>query len=112
MLSKNRVDVILGLCYTIGLGIIFTLCQIYEYLNASFQINDGIFGTTFYMTTGFHGLHVLIGTIFLSVMLYRQTLYHFTATHHVGLEGAIWYWHFVDVVWLFLYAFMYVWTYY
>jgi heme/copper-type cytochrome/quinol oxidase subunit 3 len=110
VLEGNRKDVIEGLGYTIILGILFTLCQAYEYINATFQINDGIFGTTFYVTTGFHGMHVLIGTIFLAVMFYRQCKYHFTQSHHVGLEGAIWYWHFVDVVWLFLFVFMYLWT--
>jgi heme/copper-type cytochrome/quinol oxidase subunit 3 len=76
------------LIITISFGIIFTLCQLYEYSSASFSINDGIYGSIFYMATGFHGFHVLIGTIFLIVTLFRQIFYHFTATHHVGFEAA------------------------
>ena len=98
LLCGNRQETAEGLFYTILLGILFTLLQAFEYVNASFQINDGIYGSTFYMTTGFHGFHVIIGTIFITVMLIRHIYSHFTRTHHVGLEGAIWYWHFVDVV--------------
>jgi len=111
LLAGDRMNVFQGLFYTICLGIVFTLFQVYEYLHASFQINDGIYGTTFYMTTGFHGFHVLVGTIFLCVMLVRHINHHFTIQHHVGLEGAIWYWHFVDIVWILLYLSMYLWPY-
>ena len=81
----------------------------YEYNVAAFNISDGIYGSTFFMATGFHGFHVLIGTIFLTVCLIRLIKYHFTATHHFGFEAAAWYWHFVDVVWLFLYVSIYWW---
>jgi len=97
----------MGLIDTIFLGIIFLLCQGYEYMHAFIQMNDSVYGTTFFVTTGFHGLHVFIGTLFLSAMLYRQCVGHFSSIHHIGLEGAIWYWHFVDVVWLYLFIFMY-----
>jgi len=110
ILEGNREESIYGLICTIFLGIIFTLFQLYEYIHATFQINDGIYGTTFYMTTGFHGFHVLIGTLFLSVMLFRHIKHHFSVEHHIGLEGAIWYWHFVDIVWILLYISMYVWA--
>ena len=107
--KKARQDVITALSITIAFGVIFTLCQLYEYASAPFSINDGIYGSIFYMATGFHGFHVLIGTIFLIVTLVRQIFYHFTATHHVGFEAAAWYWHFVDVVWIFLYIMIYCW---
>lgn len=107
--KKARRDVIIALIITVSFGIVFTLCQLYEYASASFSINDGIYGSVFYMATGFHGFHVLIGTILLIVTLFRQIFYHFTATHHVGFEAAAWYWHFVDVVWIFLYIMVYCW---
>jgi heme/copper-type cytochrome/quinol oxidase subunit 3 len=99
--------VIDGFVYTIVLAIIFTLFQLYEYRNAPFNISDGIYGSTFYLATGFHGLHVLIGTAFITVCFARYT--HFTSQHHVGFEAAAWYWHFVDVVWLFLFVSIYFW---
>lgn len=98
-----------SLLFTILLAIEFTWWQSVEYFDAMFSINDGIYGSTFYMTTGFHGLHVIIGTIFLIVCFYRMRWYHFRYNHHVGYEMAIWYWHFVDVVWLFLFTWMYLW---
>jgi len=104
-----RLDIFIALLLTIGLGIFFTCIQLYEYQHAAFAINDGIYGSTFYILTGFHGFHVLIGTIFLSVCLYRHYYYHFSFNHHLGLEIAIWYWHFVDIVWIFLFICVYVW---
>lgn len=98
-----------GLVMTILLAGVFTVVQVIEYIEAPFTISDGAYGTTFYSTTGLHGLHVFIGTIFLVVCLFRHLLGHFTPTHHVGYEAAIWYWHFVDAVWIFLYVFVYVW---
>jgi cytochrome c oxidase subunit 3 len=98
-----------SLCVTISYGILFTFVQAYEYNVAPFSINDGIFGSLFYMLTGFHGFHVLVGSIFLIVCFIRQVNYHFTRRQHVGLECAIWYWHFVDVVWLFLFFVVYIW---
>jgi heme/copper-type cytochrome/quinol oxidase subunit 3 len=99
-----------GLFITIFYGIVFSLFQRYEYIHAPFAMNDSIYGSTFYATTGLHGLHVLVGTIFLIVGLLRTINRHFTAEHHVGLEAAIWYWHFVDVVWLFLFVSVYWWS--
>jgi heme/copper-type cytochrome/quinol oxidase subunit 3 len=98
---------VLGLFLTILLAIVFTGFQLYEYVSCEFSITDGIFGSTFFMATGFHGFHVLIGTIFLTVCLIRLTLNHFTKQHHFGFEAAAFYWHFVDVVWLFLYIAVY-----
>ena len=94
---------------TILLAIIFTALQGYEYVTAPFSISDGIYGSTFYMATGFHGFHVFIGTCFLIVCLIRIFMGHFTREHHFGFEAAAWYWHFVDVVWLFLFITIYWW---
>ena len=105
----NRKGLIHGLSYTVLLGILFTLLQAYEYSHASFGFTDGIYASTFYMATGFHGFHVMVGTIFLFVCLMRARKGHFTPTHHFGLEAAAWYWHFVDVVWLFLFVCVYWW---
>ncbi len=98
-----------GLLLTVILGIYFTCLQALEYYEASFRIADGAYGTTFFVATGFHGLHVIIGTIFLLVCLIRIFKGHFRAAHHFGFEAAAWYWHFVDVVWLFLYITIYWW---
>nr|QZZ18207.1 cytochrome c oxidase subunit III [Burara oedipodea] len=98
-----------SLLITVLLGIYFTILQAYEYYEAPFTIADSIYGSTFFMATGFHGLHVIIGTIFLITCLYRHTLNHFSSKHHFGFEAAAWYWHFVDVVWLFLYISIYWW---
>jgi heme/copper-type cytochrome/quinol oxidase subunit 3 len=83
--------------------------QFFEYLLAPFNISDSAFGSTFFMLTGFHGFHVLIGSIYLRICQYRHARMQFTPDRHIGLETAIWYWHFVDVVWLFLFAIVYVW---
>jgi cytochrome c oxidase subunit 3 len=98
-----------ALAITISLALFFTGLQICEYIDASFDISDGIYGSVFFMLTGLHGMHVLVGTIFISVCLARHLFKHFTRSHHLGLEAAIWYWHFVDVVWLFLFIFVYWW---
>jgi len=109
MLEGDRQGLKWGLWLTIGLGVLFSMCQAYEYSHAAFDFSGNIYGATFFMATGFHGAHVLIGTIFLSVCLFRAYLGHFTPDHHFGFEAAAWYWHFVDVVWLFLFASIYVW---
>jgi cytochrome c oxidase subunit 3 len=105
----NRKGLIWGLTLTIILGVMFTALQAYEYQHAEFQFAGHIYGSTFFMATGFHGFHVLVGTIFLTVILFRALAGHFTAKHHFGFEAAAWYWHFVDVVWLFLFVSIYVW---
>ncbi|MDP9127239.1 MAG: cytochrome c oxidase subunit 3, partial [Pseudomonadota bacterium] len=87
--------------------ICFSCCQAFEYHHAQFGLKSGIFGSTFFMATGFHGLHVIIGTIFLAVCLFRARRGDFTSDAHFGLEAAAWYWHFVDVVWLFLFISVY-----
>lgn len=109
IVAGERENAIEGLTYTVGLGILFTCLQALEYRQATFTIADGVYGSSFFMATGFHGLHVLIGTIFLFVCLQRQIRYHFTRQHHFGFEAAAWYWHFVDVVWLFLFVTIYWW---
>ncbi len=98
-----------GLWLTILLGMLFTSIQAYEYIHAPFNFKANIFGATFFMATGFHGFHVIIGTIFLIVCLVRAYKGDFTPKHHFGFEAAAWYWHFVDVVWLFLFVSIYVW---
>ena len=108
-LENDRKSLIQGLTLTVILGAIFTMFQAYEYMAASFTMSSGIYGSTFYMATGFHGFHVLIGTIFLAVCLFRAKRGHYTPEHHFGFEAAAWYWHFVDVVWLFLFAAIYIW---
>jgi cytochrome c oxidase subunit III len=98
-----------GLWLTIALGILFSSIQAYEYAHAPFPFGGTNYSSAFYMATGFHGFHVLIGTIFLIVCLIRAYKGHFTPKQHFGFEAAAWYWHFVDVVWLFLFAVVYVW---
>lgn len=104
-----RSDAIIALIWTVLLAIIFTGLQSFEYLEAAFSISDSVYGSTFYLATGFHGLHVIIGTLFLFVCLVRLVHFHFTTKHHLGFEAAAWYWHFVDVVWLFLFITIYWW---
>lgn len=99
----------LSLLFTIILGIYFTYLQLLEYIDAPFSIADRVYGSTFFVATGFHGLHVLIGSSFLLVCFFRALFYHFSSTHHTGFEAAAWYWHFVDVVWIFLYLCIYWW---
>ncbi len=105
----NQKSATQGLLITCILGFIFTLVQGYEYSQAPFEFSGGIYGSTFFMATGFHGAHVIIGTIFLVVCLFRNMKGHFKPDHHFGLEAAAWYWHFVDVVWLFLFSCIYIW---
>nr|YP_003934264.1 cytochrome c oxidase subunit III [Dendropoma gregarium]ADI79375.1 cytochrome c oxidase subunit 3 [Dendropoma gregarium] len=100
-----------GLLLTVVLGVYFTFLQAGEYYETSFTIADGVYGSTFFVATGFHGLHVIIGSIFLLVCLVRCLNYQFSSGHHFGFEAAAWYWHFVDVVWLFLYLSIYWWGY-
>jgi len=109
LIEGNRAGTLYGLLYTIILASIFTFFQGVEYTVSSFTISDGIFGSCFYFGTGFHGLHVIIGTIFILVGLWRVLAYHLTDNHHLGLEAGILYWHFVDIVWIFLYVFIYYW---
>jgi len=107
--ENNRKDMINGLILAIVLGIAFTFCQAYEYAHAAFGFSGNIYGATFFMATGFHGAHVIIGTIFLLVCLIRAMNGAFTQEQHIGFEAAAWYWHFVDVVWLFLFCAVYIW---
>ncbi len=109
LLQNDRNGLKQGLLLTILLGALFTAIQIYEYVHAPFAFKDSIYGATFYMATGFHGFHVFVGTIFLIVCLIRANLGQMTPKQHLGFEFAAWYWHFVDVVWLFLFACIYVW---
>ena len=109
LLHNDRQGLKWGLGLTIILGLLFTAVQAYEYAHAGFSFGGNIYGATFFMATGFHGFHVIVGTIFLAVCLYRAYLDQFTVRHHLGFEFAAWYWHFVDVVWLFLFACIYVW---
>ncbi len=102
-------EALISLAFTVILGIYFTFLQAIEYLETRFSLRDRVYGTTFFVATGFHGLHVLIGTSFLLVCLLRHIFLHFTNTHHLGFEAAAWYWHFVDVVWLFLFVSIYWW---
>ncbi len=98
-----------GLWVTIALGVLFSSLQVIEYAEAPFAFKNLNYGTTFFMATGFHGFHVLIGTIFLAICQFRVYKGHFTPQQHFGFEAAAWYWHFVDVVWLFLFVVVYVW---
>lgn len=109
VINGGRAGSLYGAFATVILALIFTLFQGIEYSVSSFTISDGAFGTCFFFATGFHGLHVIIGTIFLGVALWRIFAYHLTDNHHLGFEGGILYWHFVDVVWLFLYVSIYYW---
>nr|UNZ93501.1 cytochrome c oxidase subunit III [Antheraea yamamai] len=109
LMENNLTQANQSLFITIILGIYFTILQAYEYLEAPFSIADSIYGSTFFMATGFHGLHVIIGTLFLIICFIRHLFKHFSSNHHFGFEAAAWYWHFVDVVWLFLYISIYWW---
>lgn len=109
VIQGERKGALIGTLLTIILAICFTFFQYLEYKWAPFTISDSVYGASFYFGTGFHGFHVIIGTIFLFVGFWRLLAYHFTDHHHLGLESGILYWHFVDVVWLFLYISIYYW---
>jgi len=109
LIAGKYYQVYYGFIVTLTLAIIFTVLQIREYLDAPFNITDSVYGSAFFSLTGLHGLHVIIGSIFIFVCFYRFLNFQFTKTHHLGFEFASWYWHFVDVVWLFLFVFVYIW---
>lgn len=109
LMERQNRDMLKGIGITILLGLLFTSVQAYEYLHATFAFKGGIYPSTFYMATGFHGAHVIVGTIFLCVCFARARLGQFTPEGHVGFEASAWYWHFVDVVWLFLFVSIYWW---
>lgn len=109
LMEGNHSQTSQGLFFTVLLGIYFSILQAYEYIEAPFTIADSVYGSTFFIATGFHGIHVLIGTTFLLTCLLRHLNNHFSKNHHFGFEAAAWYWHFVDVVWLFLYITIYWW---
>nr|AXS65354.1 cytochrome c oxidase subunit 3 [Cucujoidea sp. 7 KM-2017] len=109
LMENNFNQALQSLSLTVSLGIYFTILQAFEYIEAPFNIADSVYGSCFFMATGFHGIHVIIGSIFLLVCLIRLFFNHFSLSHHFGFEAAAWYWHFVDVVWLFLYISIYWW---
>nr|YP_010586217.1 cytochrome c oxidase subunit III [Gumaga orientalis]UZZ43979.1 cytochrome c oxidase subunit III [Gumaga orientalis] len=111
ILNNNLSQSIKNLFITIMLGTYFTLLQAYEYYEASFSMADSVYGSVFFIATGFHGLHVIIGSLFLLMCWFRMISQHFSSNHHYGFEAAAWYWHFVDIVWLFLYISVYWWSY-
>jgi cytochrome c oxidase subunit 3 len=110
LVQNSRVIAVRGLIATILLAILFTACQVFEYYSAPFGITDSAYGSTFFGSTGLHGFHIFVGTIFLVVGLLRIINYNSTSQHSVGLEAGILYWHFVDVVWIALFAVMYYWA--
>ena len=109
LIGGNRKETLYGLILTVILAFVFTCLQELEYSMAEFTLSDGAFGSCFYFATGFHGIHVIIGTAFIAVGFWRVLAYHLTENHHVGLESSILYWHFVDIVWLLLYISVYYW---
>jgi cytochrome c oxidase subunit 3 len=109
LIYGSKPAAVFSLNFTVFLALIFTALQMFEYETSPFSISDGIYGSTFYMATGFHGFHVFIGTCFIYICSLRLKSNHFTRGHHFGFEAAAWYWHFVDVVWLFLFITIYWW---
>jgi len=109
ILGENKFMGGVSLVITWGLGLYFLILQWTEYYIAMFGVRDSVFGSTFFVSTGFHGFHVIIGTLFLLVIWLRGVKSHFRSSHHFGFECAAWYWHFVDVVWLFLFSVVYWW---
>nr|YP_010726223.1 cytochrome c oxidase subunit III [Augomonoctenus smithi]WDY84672.1 cytochrome c oxidase subunit III [Augomonoctenus smithi] len=110
LMNSMKNETLKGLIYTIILSFMFSILQWFEYNEASFTIADSIYGSTFFMATGFHGIHVLIGTTFIIINFFRIKNNHYSKFHHFGFEASAWYWHFVDVVWLFLYISIYWWS--
>jgi cytochrome c oxidase subunit 3 len=109
IIYNNNKNTILGLILTILLAFFFLIIQCFEYFESTFNISDGIYGTTFFLLTGFHGFHVIIGVLFITINLIRLINQHFTKNQYFGFEASIWYWHFVDVIWLFLFIILYWW---
>jgi len=109
LIIKKRKIAIIALLITVILGRYFTFLQLTEYINTCFTIADRVFGSIFFISTGFHGLHVLVGRLFLLICLTRIIKSHFSSLHHFGFEASAWYWHFVDVVWICLYICIYWW---
>lgn len=109
LIIGNFTQTLQRLLITIILGVYFTILQALEYYEASFTISDSVYGSLFFIRTGFHGIHVLIGTLFILISTIRIIKLHISNTHHIGFEASAWYWHFVDVVWLFLYLSIYWW---
>ena len=109
IIESNHSQSLQALLITVILGLYFTALQAFEYYEAPFAISDSIYGSTFFIATGFHGIHVIIGSTFLAICALRHFNCHFSSLHHFGFEAAAWYWHFVDVVWLFLYMSIYWW---
>jgi cytochrome c oxidase subunit 3 len=109
ILKNQTRTVALNLDLTLILAVLFTKLQLIEYLESTFTISDSVYGSIFFLMTGFHGFHVIVGTIFLFVCLIRHDAGHFTRMYHIGFEAAIWYWHFVDVVWILLFICVYWW---
>nr|ATF28609.1 cytochrome c oxidase subunit III [Norvellina sp. EMHAU-15062816] len=109
IINNNYSQTIQSLLLTIILGVYFTVLQAIEYFEAPFSMADSVYGSTFFMSTGFHGIHVMIGTIFILISTWRITKLQLSKNHHLGFEMSAWYWHFVDVVWLFLYVSIYWW---
>lgn len=109
ILKNARDDIINGFLITLFLAVLFTSFQLMEYFGASYHISDSVYGSVFFTLTGFHGIHVFIGTCFILVCFFRFLNYHFTPNHHFGFQAASWYWHFVDVVWILLFCTVYLW---
>lgn len=111
IIIKDYDDRRYSLFNTIILGVYFSYLQFFEYKEASFSISDSVYGSTFYLITGFHGFHVIIGTLFIFVRYFRLNKLHFSLDHHFGFEARAWYWHFVDIIWLLVYILIYWWFY-
>ena len=109
VVSGQLSDGLARLIITLFLGVFFTILQVFEYFQTAFTIADSVYRSIFFMATGFHGFHVFVRSVFLGVCLVRIWIGHIISDHHVRYECAIWYWHFVDVVWIFLYTFVYMW---
>jgi cytochrome c oxidase subunit 3 len=109
LVKNDREQVRLGFIVTLFLAVLFTSFQLMEYFESTYFLSDGIYGSIFFTITGFHGIHVFIGTCFLLVCFFRYLNFHFTPKHHVGFQAAAWYWHFVDVIWILLFCTVYIW---